>query len=51
MKRRRPAKLSAVSGAAHSLLDYAKVNMAAAGKRWICTEEEAEAAGWRPAKR
>jgi hypothetical protein len=32
-------------------LSYAKVNMAAPGKRWFCTEVEAEAAGWRPAKR
>jgi hypothetical protein len=32
-------------------LDYAKVNMSATGKRWFCTEEEAEAAGWRPPKR
>jgi hypothetical protein len=32
-------------------LDYAKINMAAPGKRWFCIEEEAEAAGWRPAKR
>jgi endonuclease YncB( thermonuclease family) len=30
-------------------LSYAKVNMAAPGK--LCTEDEAEAAGWRPAKR
>jgi hypothetical protein len=32
-------------------LSYAKVNMAAPSKRWFCTEEEAKAAGWRPAKR
>jgi endonuclease YncB( thermonuclease family) len=32
-------------------LDYAKINMGAPGKRWFCTEEEAEAAGWRPARR
>jgi hypothetical protein len=32
-------------------LDYAKVNMAAPRKRWFCNEEEAKAAGWRPAKR
>jgi endonuclease YncB( thermonuclease family) len=32
-------------------LHYAKVNMAAPGKRWFCTEAEAEAAGWRRAKR
>lgn len=31
-------------------LDYVKVNMAVPGKRWFCTEAEAEAAGWRPAK-
>lgn len=31
--------------------DYAKVNMAPAGKRWFCTEEEAKAAGWRPVAR
>jgi hypothetical protein len=30
-------------------LDYAKVDMAAPGKRWFCPE--AEATGWRPAKR
>jgi endonuclease YncB( thermonuclease family) len=29
---------------------YAKVNMDAPGKRWFCTEDEAVAAGWRPAK-
>jgi endonuclease YncB( thermonuclease family) len=32
-------------------LSYAKVNMNAPGKRWFCTEEEAKAAGWRPANR
>jgi hypothetical protein len=32
-------------------LDYAKINMTAPGKRWFCTEKDAEAAGWRPAKR
>jgi endonuclease YncB( thermonuclease family) len=32
-------------------LSYAKVNMQAPGKRWFCTEAEAQAAGWRPAKR
>jgi endonuclease YncB( thermonuclease family) len=32
-------------------LSYAKVNMNAPGKRWFCTEEEAKAAGWRPAYR
>jgi hypothetical protein len=26
-------------------LDYAKVNISAPGKRWFCTEDEAEAAG------
>jgi endonuclease YncB( thermonuclease family) len=30
---------------------YSSVNMEVAGKRWFCTEEEAKAAGWRPAKR
>jgi endonuclease YncB( thermonuclease family) len=30
-------------------LDYAKVEMAAPGKRWFCTEADAVAAGWRPA--
>jgi endonuclease YncB( thermonuclease family) len=30
---------------------YAQVNMNAAGKRWFCTEDEAQAAGWRPAVR
>jgi hypothetical protein len=32
-------------------LSYAKVNMNAPGKRWFCTEDEAKAAGWRPAYR
>lgn len=32
-------------------LDYAKVNMVALGKRWFCTEAEAQAAGWRPSRR
>ncbi len=27
--------------------DYDKINMAAPGKRWFCSEGEAEAAGWR----
>ncbi len=31
-------------------LDYARVNMAAPGKRWFCTEDEAKAAGWRPTR-
>ena len=31
---------------------YAKINMAIGGtKRWFCTQEEAEAAGWRKALR
>ena len=30
---------------------YSKINMANPGKRWFCSEEEAQAAGWRPAKR
>ncbi len=32
-------------------LDYARVNMEKPGKRWFCTEDEAKAAGWRPAVR
>ena len=32
-------------------LDYARINMAAPGKRWFCTEDEAVAAGWRRAAR
>jgi endonuclease YncB( thermonuclease family) len=32
-------------------LDYATVNMAKPGKRWFCSEDEAKAAGWRPAAR
>jgi endonuclease YncB( thermonuclease family) len=32
-------------------LDYARVDMAKPGKRWFCTEDEAKAAGWRPAAR
>jgi hypothetical protein len=32
-------------------LSYAKVNMGAPEKRCFCTEEEAMAAGWRPAMR
>jgi endonuclease YncB( thermonuclease family) len=30
---------------------YAQINMKAAGKRWFCTEDDAQAAGWRPAVR
>ena len=30
---------------------YAKINMDVPGKRWFCSEDEAKAAGWRPAKR
>jgi len=30
---------------------YAQVNMNAPGKRWFCTEDEAQTAGWRPAIR
>jgi hypothetical protein len=33
-------------------LAYSRINMEAAqGRRWFCTEEEAQAAGWRPAAR
>ena len=32
-------------------VSYDKVNMEAPGKRWFCSEDEAKAAGWRPAKR
>ena len=32
-------------------LDYARVNMHKPGKRWFCTEDDAVAAGWRPAAR
>jgi endonuclease YncB( thermonuclease family) len=32
-------------------LDYAKINMAAPGKLWFCSEADAMTAGWRPAKR
>jgi hypothetical protein len=32
-------------------IDYAHVNTATPGKRWFCTEDEAKAAGWRPAAR
>jgi hypothetical protein len=32
-------------------LAYSKINMSAPQKRWFCSEEEARAAGWRPAKR
>jgi endonuclease YncB( thermonuclease family) len=32
-------------------LDYARVDMTKPGKRWFCTEDEAKAAGWRPAAR
>lgn len=32
-------------------LDYARINMAKPGKRWFCSENEAKAAGWRPAAR
>jgi endonuclease YncB( thermonuclease family) len=31
--------------------DYARINMADPAKRWFCSEEEAEAAGWRRAAR
>jgi endonuclease YncB( thermonuclease family) len=32
-------------------LDYPRVDMTKPGKRWFCTEDEAKAAGWRPAAR
>ncbi len=32
-------------------LDYSRIDMSKPGKRWFCTEGEAEAAGWRPAAR
>lgn len=32
-------------------LDYAHVEMSKPGKRWFCSEDEAKAAGWRPAAR
>jgi endonuclease YncB( thermonuclease family) len=32
-------------------LDYARVDMSKPGKRWFCTEQDAQAAGWRPAAR
>jgi endonuclease YncB( thermonuclease family) len=32
-------------------LDYARVDMSKAGVRWFCNEDDAQAAGWRPAAR
>jgi hypothetical protein len=32
-------------------LDYARVDMSKPGKRWFCTEQDAQTAGWRPAAR
>jgi endonuclease YncB( thermonuclease family) len=32
-------------------IDYAKINMRDPQKRWFCSEDEARAAGWRPAMR
>jgi endonuclease YncB( thermonuclease family) len=32
-------------------LYYSRIDMNKPGKRWFCTEQEAEAAGWRPAAR
>jgi endonuclease YncB( thermonuclease family) len=32
-------------------LDYERVDMSKPGKRWFCTEQDAQAAGWRPAAR
>jgi len=32
-------------------LDYARIDMTKPRKRWFCTEDEAKAAGWRPAAR
>jgi endonuclease YncB( thermonuclease family) len=32
-------------------LAYSKIDMSDSQKRWFCSEEEARAAGWRPAKR
>jgi hypothetical protein len=32
-------------------LAYSRINMTEPGKRWFCSAEEAEAAGWRPAVR
>ena len=32
-------------------LDYARVDMSKPGKRWFCTEQDAQAAGWHPVAR
>jgi endonuclease YncB( thermonuclease family) len=32
-------------------LDYGKINMGSPTKRWFCSEAEAAASGWRPARR
>jgi hypothetical protein len=32
-------------------LDYSRIDMSKPGRRWFCTEQEAETAGWRPAAR
>lgn len=32
-------------------LDYGRIDMTKPGKRWFCSEGEAQAAGWRPAAR
>jgi hypothetical protein len=32
-------------------LDYARVDMSKPGKRWFCTEQDAQAVGWRPTAR
>jgi endonuclease YncB( thermonuclease family) len=32
-------------------LDYARIDMGKPGRRWFCTEQEAQTAGWRPAAR
>jgi hypothetical protein len=32
-------------------LDYARVDMSRPGRRWFWTEQDAQAAGWRPAAR
>ena len=34
-----------------SQLDYSRINMTKPGVRWFCSEDQARAAGWRPAAR
>lgn len=44
---RKGERIYHLAGSSH----YGKVNMSSGDKRWFCSEEEAQAAGWRPPAR